>query len=64
MNQRENTEPSQYILDAFEPSGRFAILALNRRLRGAVQRITSAEKAASRFSSLALQPRERLRHVG
>jgi hypothetical protein len=47
MNKRETVEPSEYILDAFEPSNRIAVLALNRDLRETVQRITSAEKAAS-----------------
>lgn len=47
MNKRETLEPGAYILDAFEPSQRIAILALNRGLRETVQRITSVEKAAS-----------------
>jgi len=47
MNKRESLEPRDYILDAFDPSHRIAILALNRGLRETVQRITSAEKAAS-----------------
>ena len=47
MNKRESLEPRDYILDAFEPSHRIAILALNRGLRETVQRITSAAKAAS-----------------
>jgi RepB DNA-primase from phage plasmid len=47
MNKSETLEPEAYILDAFEPSHRIAILTLNRGLRETVQRITSAEKAAS-----------------
>jgi hypothetical protein len=47
MKERETVGPQEYILDAFEPSNRIAILALNRDLRETVQRITSAEKAAS-----------------
>ena len=47
MIQRENIEPADYVLDAFEPSNRIRILALNPSLPQALQRITSAEKAAS-----------------
>jgi hypothetical protein len=37
----------EYILDNFEPNDRIALLVLNRGLRETIQRITSAEKAAS-----------------
>jgi hypothetical protein len=47
MNQHESIPPAEYILDAFEPANRIAILALNRDFRETVQRITSAKKAAS-----------------
>jgi hypothetical protein len=47
MKQEENISPGKYVLDVFEPSHRIAILALHRGLRETVQRITSAEKAAS-----------------
>lgn len=47
MSKTETLEPRQYILDAFDPSNRIALLALNRDLRETVQRITRAEKAAS-----------------
>jgi hypothetical protein len=47
MNQDETVTPAGYILDAFEPANRIAVLALNRDLRETVQRITSAAKAAS-----------------
>jgi hypothetical protein len=38
---------SEYILDNFEPTDRIAMLVLNRNLGETIQRITSAEKAAS-----------------
>jgi hypothetical protein len=38
---------SEYILDNFEPTDRIAMLVLNRDLGETIQRITSAEKAAS-----------------
>jgi hypothetical protein len=38
---------SEYILDNFEPTDRIAVLVLNRDLGETVQRITSAQKAAS-----------------
>ena len=38
---------SEYILDAFEPLDRIALLALNRPSRETIQRITNAGKAAS-----------------
>jgi hypothetical protein len=38
---------SEYILDNFEPTDRIAMLVLNRDFGETVQRITSAEKAAS-----------------
>jgi RepB DNA-primase from phage plasmid len=47
MNQDETIPAAQYILDEFESANRIAILALNRDVRETVQRITSAEKAAS-----------------
>jgi len=47
MNQPETIPPAKYILDAFAPANRIAVLALNRDFRETVQRITSAEKAAS-----------------
>jgi len=47
MNQGETIPAAQYILDEFESANRIAILALNRDVRETVQRITSAEKAAS-----------------
>jgi hypothetical protein len=47
MKQEETISPGKYVLDAFEPSHRIAILALCRGFRETVQRITSAEKAAS-----------------
>jgi hypothetical protein len=37
----------EYILENFEPRDRIAILVLNRRSQETIQRITSAEKAAS-----------------
>ena len=47
MKQEETISPGKYIVDAFEPTDRIAILALHRGFRETVQRITSAEKAAS-----------------
>jgi hypothetical protein len=47
MKQEVTIAPGKYILEAFEPTDRIAILALNRGFRETVQRITSAEKAAS-----------------
>jgi hypothetical protein len=47
MNKPETLEPQAYILDAFEPPQRIAVLALNRSAREIVQRITRADKAAS-----------------
>jgi hypothetical protein len=52
MNSTETTAPfrpsaSEYILDNFEPADRIAILVLNRDFGEAIQRITSAQKAAS-----------------
>lgn len=47
MNEPENLDARQYILEAFEPSNRIALLSLHRELRETVQRITNAEKAAS-----------------
>jgi hypothetical protein len=47
MNQSETIPPAKYILESFEPTSRIAVLALNRDFRETVQRITSAEKAAS-----------------
>ena len=38
---------SEYILDSFEPADRIAMLVLNRDFGETIQRITSAEKAAS-----------------
>lgn len=38
---------SDYILDNFEPTDRIAMLVLNRDFRETIQRITSAQKAAS-----------------
>jgi DNA primase RepB-like protein len=38
---------SEYILDNFEPTDRIAMLVLNRELREVIQRIMSAQKAAS-----------------
>src|SRR5580693_6427437 len=38
---------SEYINDNFKPSDRIAVLVLNRNLAETVQRITSAQKAAS-----------------
>ena len=52
MNPAEKAAPfvpsaSQYILDNFEPSNRIAMLVLNRDFGETIQRITSAEQAAS-----------------
>ena len=52
MNPAENSgsfvpSASAYILDNFEPSDRIAMLVLNRDFGETIQRITSAEKAAS-----------------
>ena len=52
MNSTEKTAPfkpsaSEYILDNFEATDRIAILVLNRDSAETIQRITSAQKAAS-----------------
>lgn len=52
MNPAEKSVPyspsaSEYILDSFEPTDRIAMLVLNRDFGETIQRITSAEKAAS-----------------
>jgi hypothetical protein len=52
VNPREKPAPfslssSEYILDIFEATDRIAMLVLNREFRETIQRITSAEKAAS-----------------
>jgi len=52
MSPAENPAPfapsaSEYILDNFEPTDRIAMLVLNRDFGETVQRITSAQKAAS-----------------
>jgi RepB DNA-primase from phage plasmid len=52
MNPVENAtsllpSASEYILDNFEPSDRIAMLVLNRDFGETIQRITSAQKAAS-----------------
>jgi hypothetical protein len=52
MNPAEKTAPfvpsaSEYILDNFEPTDRIAMLVLNRDFGETIQRITSAQKAAS-----------------
>ena len=52
MNLAEQPPPfipsaSEYILDNFEPTDRIAMLVLNRDFGETIQRITSAEKAAS-----------------
>jgi hypothetical protein len=52
MNSTKTTAPfrpsaSEYILDNFEPADRIAILVLNRDAADTIQRITSAQKAAS-----------------
>jgi hypothetical protein len=52
MNPAEKPAPfspsaSEYILDNFQPANRIAMLVLNRDFGETIQRITSAEKAAS-----------------
>ena len=52
MTPEENATPlvpsaSEYILDNFEPTDRIAMLVLNRDFGETIQRITSAQKAAS-----------------
>jgi RepB DNA-primase N-terminal domain/RepB DNA-primase C-terminal helical domain len=47
MKTQANIAPGEYILDLYERLNRVAILALNRDFREIVQRITSADKAAS-----------------
>jgi len=52
MNPTEKSAPfvpsaSEYILDNFEPTDRIAMLVLNRDFGETIQRITSAQKAAS-----------------
>src|SRR5712664_872357 len=52
MNSTERTAPfkpsaSEYILDNFDQSDRIAMLVLNRDFSETIQRITSAQKAAS-----------------
>jgi hypothetical protein len=52
MNPAEKPMPfvpsaSEYILDNFEPTDRIAVLVLNRDFAETIQRITSAQKAAS-----------------
>ncbi len=52
MNPAEKPEPSilsapEYILDNFEHTDRIAVLVLNREFGETIQRITSAQKAAS-----------------
>jgi hypothetical protein len=47
MKPEETIAPANYILESFEPASRIAVLTLNRDFRETVQRITSAEKAAS-----------------
>jgi hypothetical protein len=52
MNSTERTAPftpsaSEYILDNFEPTDRIAMLVLNRDSADTIQRITTAQKAAS-----------------
>src|SRR5260370_2995815 len=52
MNAADKTEQfirsaSEYILDNFEETDRIAILVLNRDFGETIQRITSAQKAAS-----------------
>jgi hypothetical protein len=47
MTVPERIEPAQYLLGAFQPNERIAILALDRIRRETVQRITRADKAAS-----------------
>jgi hypothetical protein len=70
MNPAEKPTPfvpsaSEYILDNFEQTDRIAMLVLNRDLGETIQRITSAQKAASpEFQGLAsIQERERLGHI-
>jgi hypothetical protein len=52
MNPAEKREPTilsapEYILDNFEHTDRIAVLVLNREFGATIQRITSAQKAAS-----------------
>ncbi len=52
MNSAEKPAPfipsaSEYLLDNFEPTDRIAVLVLNRDFGETIQRITSAQKAAS-----------------
>jgi hypothetical protein len=47
MKQGEAIPPEQYILEAFEPTHRIAILVIHRGFRETVQRITTAAKAAN-----------------
>ena len=52
MNPAEKPAPfipsaSEYILDNFEQTDRIAMLVLNREFGETIQRITSAQKAAS-----------------
>src|SRR5262252_2129499 len=52
MNSPEKPAPfvpsaSEYVLDNFEPTDRIAMLVLNRDFSETIQRITSAQKAAS-----------------
>jgi hypothetical protein len=52
MNSAEKSAPfvpsaSEYVLDNFEPTDRIAMLVLNRDFGETIQRITSAQKAAS-----------------
>lgn len=47
MNPAENPSPPEYILENFKPTDRIAMLVLNRNLGETIQRITSAERAAS-----------------
>src|SRR5258707_7797497 len=52
MNSTDRTapfkpSPSEYILDNFEPTDRIAMLVLNRDSADTIQRITTAQKAAS-----------------
>ena len=47
MKTQVNIAPGEYILDLYERMNRVAILTLNRDFRETVQRITSADKAAS-----------------
>jgi hypothetical protein len=64
MNPTEKPVPvipsaSEYILDNFEPTDRIAVLVLNRDLGETVQRITSAQKAASPSSKRGFVTRTR-----